>query len=76
MQETCTFSLELYGDPNGYSAVVKSVGVPCGIAAQLMLDGNEALKVPAVLASYKQEICDEIRELVKKEGILVAEKIV
>ena len=31
-----------------------SVGVTCGIATQLLLDGHQALNVPGVLAPYKK----------------------
>ena len=75
MQETSTSTLELYGEPNGYSGMAKSVGVTCGIATQLLLDGNKALNVPGVLAPYKKEICDPIRELVEKEGIKMVERV-
>lgn len=56
--------------------MAKSVGVTCGIATQLLLDGHEALNTPGVLAPYKKEICDPIRELVEKEGIKMVEKLV
>lgn len=29
-----------YGTPNGYTAMASTVGIPCGIATQLILDGN------------------------------------
>ena len=56
--------------------MAKSVGVTCGVAAQLLLDGHDALSTPGVLAPYKKEICDPIRELVEKEGIKMVEKLV
>lgn len=56
--------------------MAKSVGVTCGIATQLILDGYKALNTPGVLAPYKKEICDPIRELVEKEGIKMVEKLV
>ncbi|KAI4176131.1 MAG: hypothetical protein LQ343_001175 [Gyalolechia ehrenbergii] len=75
-KETFTWTLELYGDPHGYSAMAKSVGVTCGVATQLLLDGHEALNTPGVLAPYQKEICDPIRELVEKEGSKMVEKLV
>ncbi|KAL8652648.1 MAG: hypothetical protein Q9210_002558 [Variospora velana] len=75
-KETFTSTLELYGEPEGFSAMAKSVGVTCGIAAQLVLDGHEAFRTPGVLAPYKKEICDPIRELLEKEGIKMVEKMV
>ena len=66
--------MELLGDPNGYSGMSRSVGVTCGIATQLLLDGHPAIRIPGVLAPYTKEICDPIRELVEKEGIKMVEK--
>jgi saccharopine dehydrogenase (NADP+, L-glutamate forming) len=53
-----------------------SVGVTCGIAAQLLLDGHPAFTKPGVLAPYEKEICDPIRALVEKEGVKVVEQVV
>ena len=74
-QDTITSTLELLGDPKGFSAMSKSVGVTCGIAAQLLLDGHPALNTPGILAPYKKEICDPIRENLEKEGIKMIEKV-
>lgn len=52
----------------------KSVGVTCGIATRLLLDGHPALNVPGILAPYEKEICDPIRELLEREGINMVEK--
>ena len=51
-----------------------SVGITCGIATQLLLDGHPALNTPGVLAPYKKEVCDPIRELVENEGVKMVEK--
>ena len=75
-KETFTSTLELYGDFEGYSAMAKSVGMTCGIATQLLLDGHKALNVPGVLAPYLKEICGPIRELVKEQGIKMVERLV
>ncbi len=56
--------------------MAKAVGVTCGIATQLLLDGHKALNIPGVLAPYKKEICDPIRELLEQEGIKMVEKVV
>ena len=47
--------------------MARLVGIPCGVAAQLVLDG--AIKQFGVVAPYTKEICDPIREIVEKEGI-------
>ncbi|WYZ41467.1 hypothetical protein EsH8_V_000362 [Colletotrichum jinshuiense] len=73
-RETITSTLELLGDPNGHSAMAKSVGVTCGIATQLLLDGEPALNVPGVLAPYTAEICNPIRKVLETEGIKLVEK--
>ncbi|KAL8791062.1 MAG: hypothetical protein Q9213_000269 [Squamulea squamosa] len=75
-KETYTSTLELYGDPKGYSAMAKSVGMTCGIATQLLLDGHEAFQTPGVLAPYTKEICDPIRERLEQEGIKIVKKLV
>jgi saccharopine dehydrogenase (NADP+, L-glutamate forming) len=59
-----------------YSAMALSVGVTCGVATQLLLDGHLALNVPGILAPYKKEICDPIREIVAREGVKLVEKAV
>ena len=48
MQDTNTSTLEAYGDPSCHYAMALYVGVPCGIAVQLALDGK--LSTPGVLA--------------------------
>lgn len=72
-QETRTSTLEKYGDPEGYSAMALTVGVPCGIATQLVLDG--VINTPGVHAPYTKEICDPIRALVEKEGLGLVERV-
>ena len=50
-----------------------SVGVTCGVATQLLLDGHPAFSAPGVLAPYEKAICDPIRVLVEKEGVRMVE---
>lgn len=38
--ETKHISLVVYGDPNGFSAMAKTVGYPAAIAARMVLDGK------------------------------------
>lgn len=53
--ETITSTLEAYGDRNGgHSAMARLVGVPCGVAVQLILDGK--LTKPGVHAPYDEEV--------------------
>ncbi|EME80880.1 uncharacterized protein MYCFIDRAFT_54301 [Pseudocercospora fijiensis CIRAD86] len=72
--ETRTSTLELFGDPKGYSGMSLSVGVTCGIATQLLLDGHPAFNTPGILAPYSDEICEPIRERIEQEGIKMIEK--
>ena len=65
----------MFGDPNRYSGMALAVGVTCGIATQLLLDGHPALSKHGVLAPYHKDICDPIRELVEKEGIKMIEEV-
>jgi saccharopine dehydrogenase-like NADP-dependent oxidoreductase len=70
-EEIITSTLEMYGIPGGHSAMAITVGVPCGIATQLVLDG--VINTPGVLAPYTKELCDPIIELLEKEGLGMVE---
>ena len=50
-----------------------TVGLPCGIATQLVLDG--VLSTPGVQAPYSKEICDPIREILEQQGMGLVEKV-
>lgn len=73
-EETMTSTLEAYGSslPEGYSAMAHLVGLPCGIATELVLDG--VLSTPGVYAPYSKEICDPLREALEREGVGMVEK--
>ena len=73
-KETRTSTLELFGDPMKYSGMSLSVGVTCGIATQLLLDGHKAFTTPGVIAPYTPAICDPIREKVEFEGVKMVER--
>jgi len=63
------------GDENqieGISAMSKLVGVPCGIAVQLVLDGE--LKRPGVHAPYESWIVEPLLRETLKEGIEMKEE--
>lgn len=66
-EEIITSTLEMYGTPGGHSAMAVTVGVPCGIAVQLVLDG--VINQPGVHAPYTKELCDPLIELLEKEGL-------
>ncbi|KAL8681659.1 MAG: hypothetical protein Q9186_002256 [Xanthomendoza sp. 1 TL-2023] len=72
--ETRTSTLCEYGDPKGYSAMAKLVGIPCGVAVIQVLEGS--LK-KGLLAPYTPEICDPLRhELRENYGIDMVEQTV
>ncbi|KAF9476388.1 spermidine synthase [Pholiota conissans] len=74
-EEIRTSTLEAYGAPKGFghSAMAMNVGVPCGIAAQLILDG--VLSEPGIHAPYSKVFCDPLREELEKQGIALIEKV-
>ncbi|KAF8637718.1 hypothetical protein AX17_002621 [Amanita inopinata Kibby_2008] len=72
-EQTITSTLEAYGARGGHSAMALTVGVPCGIATQLVLDG--VINKPGILAPYTKDICDPIREILEKEGLGLIEKV-
>ncbi|KAH7925983.1 hypothetical protein BV22DRAFT_1010079 [Leucogyrophana mollusca] len=72
-EQTLTSTLEQYGSPCGHSAMALTVGVPCGIATQLVLDG--VFKTPGVHAPYTREYCDPIRAILEREGLGLVEKV-
>ncbi|KAF9260420.1 hypothetical protein L218DRAFT_932518 [Marasmius fiardii PR-910] len=75
--EIRTSTLEAYGAPEGtgYSAMARTVGVPCGIATQLVLDDVWGDKVKGVVAPYTKKICDPIRVRLEAEGLGMVERI-
>ncbi|WFD43100.1 saccharopine dehydrogenase (NADP+, L-glutamate-forming) [Malassezia psittaci] len=75
-QKTLTSTLLDYGVPNGTTSMAKLVGVPCGVASRLLLEGNPALKQPGVLAPYTFEIAEPIRLALAQEGIALEEQYV
>jgi saccharopine dehydrogenase (NADP+, L-glutamate forming) len=72
---TRTSTLAEYGDPNGYSAMAKLVGVPCAIAVQQVLDGT--LSEKGILAPMSPEICRPLmKTLEDKYNVHFKEKTV
>ncbi|KAK9766504.1 saccharopine dehydrogenase (NADP+, L-glutamate-forming) [Basidiobolus ranarum] len=72
-KQTRTSTLLEYGEPNGPSAMAKTVGIPCAIAVNQILDG--VLTETGVLAPMTPEINNPIMEALEKEGIQVIEAI-
>lgn len=73
-RETRTSTLCEYGDPKGYSAMAKTVGVPCGVAVKQVLDGTISEK--GVIAPMSSKINNPLMEELKKYGITMREKTI
>lgn len=73
-KQTRLSTLVEYGVPGGYSAMAKTVGVPCGVAVQLILDGK--LKEKGVLAPMSMAVCKPFITTLEKEGITMVEEII
>jgi saccharopine dehydrogenase (NADP+, L-glutamate forming) len=64
-----------YGDPKGYTAMAKTVGVPCAVAVRLVLNGT--ISDRGVLAPMNAKINDPlIKELKEKYNIGCKEELV
>ena len=74
-KETRTSTLVDYGDPEGYSSMAKLVGVPCGVACLMVLDGR--IKQKGILAPVTWDLAEPIlTELKEKYGIYLNEETV
>ncbi|KAJ5640476.1 Saccharopine dehydrogenase [Penicillium herquei] len=72
-KETRTSTLCEYGNPAGYSAMAKLVGVPCGVAVKQVLNGTLTKK--GVIAPMTMDICGPlIKELKEEYGIELIER--
>ncbi len=63
-----------YGNPSGYSAMAKLVGIPCACAVKKILDGSISEK--GVLAPMSSKINDPLVDELKKYGISCVEEII
>jgi saccharopine dehydrogenase (NADP+, L-glutamate forming) len=73
-KETRTSTGLWFGVPNGDSAMATTVGVPCAITTQLILDGKITQR--GVLAPMTWELCEPILKALEKESIIMTEAIV
>lgn len=71
--EKRTSTLIEYGDPKGYSAMSKTVGLPAAIAVDLVLDGTITMR--GVCAPTDSLIYEPILAKLAKEGIRFTETI-
>lgn len=75
-EKTLTSTLLDYGVPNGTTSMARLVGVPCGVAARLLLEGHPAIKQPGIQVPYTFEIAEPIRRALVAEGIAMTEAYV
>jgi len=73
-KETRTSTMIEYGIPNGATAMARTVGIPCGIAVQLILDGKITQK--GVLAPLSKNLYQPIIEALEAEGLGCKEEVV
>lgn len=71
--EVRTSTMVEYGVPNGDTAMSTTVGVPCAIATQLILDGVITRK--GVLAPLEKDVYEPIIAALEKEGLSCKEEI-
>jgi len=63
-----------YGEPDGYTAMAKTVGYPCAIATKMVLDGEIQRK--GMVLPFSQDIYRPILTRLRAEGIKDTEKSV
>lgn len=66
-RETHHVDLVVYGDPQGYTAMAKTVGFPTGIAAKMILEGE--IQTKGCLVPMSSDIYRPILRRLKQEGI-------
>jgi len=69
-----TSTLIEYGQPNGVTAMAKTVGIPCAITVQLILDGKIHNK--GIMGPMLPDIYEPIITELEKEGIRVIDEII
>ncbi|KAG0367714.1 saccharopine dehydrogenase [Gamsiella multidivaricata] len=72
-KQTRTSTILEYGNPEGASAMARLVGMPCGVATQLVLDG--VINKPGVLAPMSSDINDPLIKAIEAEGVVCHEEI-
>ncbi|CAB1414611.1 unnamed protein product [Pleuronectes platessa] len=65
--ETKHVSLVVYGDPNGFSAMAKTVGYPAAIAARMVLDGE--INTKGLVAPMTKDVYGPILDRLRQEGL-------
>jgi alpha-aminoadipic semialdehyde synthase len=71
--EQRTSTMITYGDPNGYSAMAKTVGYPAAIATDMILNGD--IQQRGVVAPMTREFYEPMIKKLDKEGISFVERV-
>eukprot|EP00744_Colponema_vietnamica_P007113 GILI01010265.1.p1 GENE.GILI01010265.1~~GILI01010265.1.p1 ORF type:complete len:512 (+),score=157.48 GILI01010265.1:49-1536(+) len=71
-KETHVSTLCALGEPNGLSAMSRTVGIPCAIATQLVLDGKVSQR--GVIIPVEKEVYEPLLEELEHEGIRLHEE--
>ncbi|XP_077536251.1 alpha-aminoadipic semialdehyde synthase, mitochondrial-like [Haemaphysalis longicornis] len=66
-KEMRNIDMVAYGDPNGYSAMAKTVGYTAAIAAKMILQGE--IQAKGMVLPFSQDIYGPILQRLKNEGI-------
>ena len=72
--KTLTSTLLDYGVPNGTTAMARLVGLPCAIAARLVLERHPALKKTGIIVPYSLDVAEPIRLELVQEGVALEEQ--
>ncbi|KAJ3099440.1 hypothetical protein HK100_004883, partial [Physocladia obscura] len=67
-----TSTLIAYGDPQGYSAMAKTVGLPAAMATEMILNGE--MRHTGVVAPVHADIYEPLLEKLENEGIKFVEE--
>ncbi|XP_037539587.1 alpha-aminoadipic semialdehyde synthase, mitochondrial [Nematolebias whitei] len=70
--ETKHISLVVYGDPNGFSAMAKTVGYPAAIAARMILDGE--IQTKGLVVPMTKDVYGPALARLKDEGLNIMMK--
>ncbi|XP_013412545.1 alpha-aminoadipic semialdehyde synthase, mitochondrial-like [Lingula anatina] len=70
-KEVKQIDLVVYGDPEGYTAMAKTVGLPTGIAARMILDGE--IQQKGMLRPLNVSMYRPMLKRLQQEGIVARE---
>ncbi|KAF9357173.1 saccharopine dehydrogenase (NADP+, L-glutamate-forming), partial [Mortierella sp. AD094] len=72
-RQSRTSTILEYGNPEGASAMARLVGMPCGVATQLVLDG--VINKHGILAPMSADLVYPLIKAIEAEGVVCHEEI-